>query len=399
MKKITRLIFVLLFLMVPWYVMAQSGFSGAYIGRFTTQQRAVNSGGETEQAMRLYNRIILRYEPSNKLAIRTALRRADFFQEKVGNTHFYYGYLSWNPNSTLHLMVGRQYPYNKMIRRAIDGGSAEWSFLPHWTLEGLAGLFAPTDREGFTKNPNDEHGSYLALHYQGANNASARISAYQQVSEGWIKNFTGFAGRYLDVFNTDLYGFFKYNLTDNVVQEAEGQIRHEFGERIAATVSFNYRDPHFDLPPWYWQFTVDPYSTARLSVDFWATNNGSVTAGYFSRFLEDGVIQRYQLGWLATNWSLGVVYDDDNRNGSNEWNAYGSMQYHFATKLLVGAGVNYFDYVLHEEYEEPLNAYGAQLFVKYRVLDALTAGVRGYYLINRVYSKDVRLLGELSYQF
>jgi len=398
MKITTRLIFVLLFLIMPWYAIAQSGFSGAYIGRFTTQQRAVNQG-DTDQAMRLYNRIILRYEPTKNFAIRTALRRADFFQEKVGNTHFYYGYLNWEPLSTLHLMVGRQYPYNKMIRRAIDGASAEWALFPRLSVEGLAGIFAPADREGFAKNPDDEHGSYLALHYQGPEAASVRASVYQQVSDGRIINFTGLDARYVDFFHTDLYGFFKYNFTDNVVQEAEAQARHEFGERLAATVSLRYRDPNFDLPPWYWQFAVDPYSTVRFGVDYWATNTGSVTAEYFSRVLNDGAIQRYRLGWLATDWSLGVVYADDNRNGSNEWNAYGSLQHHFGKTLLVGAGVNYFDYVLHEEYEEPLNAYGAQLFVKYRVLDALTAGVRGYYLINPEYSEDVRLLGELSYQF
>ena len=377
---------------------AQSALSGAYIGQFSTWQRDKDAN-TTEQHSRLYNRILLQYTPSENFAFRTAVRRADFFQENIGSTHFYYGYLFWKPMKNAELTLGRQYPYSKMIRRAVDGVSVEYGFLPHWTFEGLWGIYSPTDREGFASNPSDEHGSYFALHYQTDDHASFRASGYQQVAGGRVLNFMGLDGRYPDLWGATLYGFFKYNFSQNLVQEAEGQLRREFGDCLGITAAYKYRDPNYDIPDWYWQFAVDPFSTFRGVVDFYVTNTGGITAEYFTRMLHSSQIQRYRLGWLATNWAAGVVYALDTNQQRNEWNAYGNIQHHFGKALLIGAGLNYFDYVLNEEYESPLNAFGSQIFVKYRLLDALTIGSRVYYLTNAAYSKDVRFVGELGYQF
>ena len=392
MNKTVSLLAVIL-LTIPGILRAQSAFSGAYIGRVTTQERS------SEQYMRLYNRVILRYEPSQAFGVRTALRRADFFQEETNSTHIYYGYVYWEPMSALNITAGRQYPYTKMIRRAVDGGSFELQFLPRWSLEGLAGIFAPEDRAGIVDNPEDEHGSYLALRYQDEQNVGARASVYQRVSAGRIQNFVGLDARVPSLFGTSLYGFAKYNYTESILQEAEGQLRREFGDKFILTVDAKYRDPSYDIPVWYWQFAVEPYSTARIGIDYWVTNTKSMTAEYFTRILDEKIIHRYRLGFLALNWTFGVVMANDDQNETSELNIYGSLQHRFGSKLLVGAGANYFDYVFQEEYEEPLNAYGVQVFTKYRILDALTAGVRGYYFINGVYSNDIRALGELSYHF
>ncbi|MBD3273735.1 MAG: hypothetical protein GF372_00390 [Candidatus Marinimicrobia bacterium] len=399
MKK-TGLLGIFLFsMLIPVFVAAQSGFSGAYIGRFTTQER-MSEAGDAEQHMRLYNRLMLRYEPSEKLAVRTALRRADFFQEEVGSTDIYYGYVYYEPLDWANITVGRQYPYSKMIRRAVDGGSAEITLKPGLTLEGLVGVFAPYDRDGFTETPEDERGSYVGLQYKAPNMASIRGSFYQQVSNGRILNFAGLDGRYVDLYGFNLYGFFKYNFSESLVQEAEGQLSRGIGENLNATVAFKYRDPNFDIPVWYWQFNVDPYSTLRASLDFFATANGSITAEYFSRIMNDVTINRYKLGWQALNWSLGAVYAVEDEKVNEEWNFYGSVQHHFFNRtLLVGAGANYFDYIFTDVYEDPLNAFGVQLFAKYRVWSTLTIGARGYYIENARYDEDIRAVGELSYQF
>ncbi len=394
MKKTASLLVLILFTVFPGILQAQSSFSGAYIGRFTTQER-----GESEQYMRLYNRVILRYEPSQSFGVRTALRRADFIQEETGSTRIYYGYVYWKPFSALDITAGRQYPYSKMIRRAVDGARVEFRFLPRWSLEGLAGVFAPEDRAGIIENPEDEHGAYLALRYQDEQNVGARASVYQRVSAGRIHNFAGLDAQVPSLFGASLYGFAKYNVSENLLQEAEGQLRREFGEKFILTVDARYRDPSFDIPAWYWQFAVEPYSTARIGIDYWVTNTESMTAEYFTRILDEKIIHRYRLGFMALNWTFGVVMAGDDQDETSELNIYGSLQHRIGRKLLVGAGANYFDYVFQEEYEEPLNAYGIQVFTKYRVLDALTAGVRGYYLINGTYSNDIRVLGELSYQF
>lgn len=389
---------VTILLVCPLLGRAQSGFSGAYIGQVTTWERPVDQMTK-EQNIRWYNRLILRYEPSKHFAVRTALRRADYFQEKTNSTDIYYGYIDWQPTDNLGFMVGRQYPFNKMIRRAIDGASAEWTLYKHWTLSGLMGAFAPTDRAGFIDDPGDNMGSYVALGYRGANYARAQASFYSQISNGRVMNFLGLDAKYPKFFDSNIYLFFKYNLTQNFVQEAQGQIRRQFGDKFAATVAYKYRDPNYDLPEWYWQFAIDPYSTLRLGLDYYMTTTGSLTFEYFSRYLSDQSIERYKFGWLASNWTAGVIFSTKGSQSSQEWRAYGSYQHHFGDKVLLGVGVNYFDYVFHEEYEEPLNAFGAQLFAKYRFLDNLTAGLRGYYLTNAEFSEDVRLIGELSYQF
>jgi len=398
MKKtgLLTLLFFLLFL--PGISTAQTGFSGTYFGRFTTQERPADSG-ETEQQMRLYNRVLLGFSPSDAFEIKTAFRRADYFQEDLGSTHLYYAYLDWAPSDAMALKVGRQYPYNKMIRRAMDGASVQWEMVPHWTMEGILGLYTPYDRAGLTETPEDEHGSYVALQYRGDNYASLRTAGYQQVSQGRILNFIGIDGRYPDLAGMNLYGFFKYNITENFVQEAEGQVRRQFGEYVAASASYKYRDPNFDIPEWYWQFTVDPYSTVRVGMDFFLTTTGSLSFEYFSRMMNSRMIERYKFGWLASNWTAGVIYSLNNNARSEEWNAYGSWQHRFGKSWLVGLGLDYYDYVFNEAYEEPLNAFGSNIFTKYRINNALTAGLRAYYLTNPDYSADVRFLGELSYQF
>ena len=398
MKKTGNVISLIILLVVPVFLSAQTGLSGAYIARFTTQERPDDSG-DSEQNMRLYNRVLLQYAPSKNFAVKTALRRADYFQENMGNTHIYYGYVDWSPTSVLGLKVGRQYPYNKMIRRAIDGASAEWALSPQWTVEGLWGLYAPYDRAGITDTPEDEHGSYLALQYSGADHASLRASGYQQVSGGQIHNYFGVDGRYPDLIGFSLYGFFKYNVTENFTQEAELQARRELGEQFAVSAAYKYRDPDYDIPEWYWQFTVDPYSTVRMGLDYFLTRTGSLSFEYFTRMLNDRNIERYRFGWLASNWTAGVVYSLNNNGNSEEINVYGSVKHHFGKSLLVGAGADYFDYVFNESYEEPLNAFGSNIFAKYRIGEAITAGAKVYYLTNPEFSDDVRFLGELSYQF
>jgi len=386
--------------MCPVFGWTQTGFSGAYIGQVTAWERPqIDDPATSETQLRWYNRLILRYEPSKKLAVRTAIRRADYFQEETNSTDIYYGYLDWQPRQNLGIMVGRQYPYNKMIRRAIDGASGELTMFDHWTLSGLVGVFAPTDRDGFTDNADDEHGSYVSLGYVAGNNARVRGSFYQQVTRGRILNFIGLDGRYPDLYGVSLYGFFKYNSTQSLVQEAEALLRREFGENFAAKFAYKYRDPNYDLPVWYWQFGLDPYSTMRVGLDYYLTTSGSVAFEYFSRYLSDITLQRYRLGWLASNWAAGVIYSTRGSEGEHEFRAYGSVQHRFGSKLLLGGGVNYFDYVFHEEYEEPLNAFGGQVFAKYKIITGLTGGVRGYYLTNAEFSQDVRFVGELSYQF
>lgn len=400
MRAKGSLIIVMILLMCPTFGWTQSGFSGAYIGQVTAWERPQEPGAsQTETQLRWYNRLILRYEPTKTLAVRTALRRADYFQENTNSTDIYYGYVDWQPRENFGVMIGRQYPYNKMIRRAIDGASAELSLYNHLTVSGLVGVFAPTDRNGFIDNASDEHGSYVSLGYISGNNAKIRGSFYQQVTRGRILNFIGLDGRYPDLYGMSLYGFLKYNSTQSLVQEAEAQLRREFGEKLAAKIAYRYRDPNYDLPVWYWQFGVDPYSTLRLGLDYFLTTRGSLAIEYFSRYLSGKTIERYRLGWLTTNWSAGVIYSPNGSEGSNEFRAYGSMQHHFGPNLLLGGGLNYFDYIFHEQYEEPLNAFGAQLFAKYRILTDLTGGVRGYYLTNAQFSKDIRFVGELSYQF
>ena len=398
MRTKGSLLIVIGLLMCPVFGWAQSGFSGAYIGQVTAWERPVDAE-ETENQIRWYNRLILRYEPSQTFAVRTALRRADYFQEDANSTHFYYGYLDWQPSESFGVMAGRQYPYNKMIRRAIDGVSAEITLYEHWVVSGLAGVFVPADRGGFTETPEDEHGSYISLGYIADNSAKVRASYYQQVTQGRILNYIGLDGRYPDLLGVNVYGFLKYNSSENFIQEAEGQLRREFGEKLAVKTAYKYRDPSFDLPVWYWQFAVDPYSTFRLGLDYLLTTRGSLAFEYFSRFLSDETVERYSLGWLTSNWSAGLIYSNQGSDGNQEIRAYGSYQHRFGNKILLGAGANYFDYVFHEEYEEPLNAFGAQLFGKYRVTSGLTAGVRGYYLTNAEFSEDIRFIGELSYQF
>ncbi|MCF7804425.1 MAG: hypothetical protein K9N46_14685 [Candidatus Marinimicrobia bacterium] len=393
------LVFVLaLLVLLPIIGQAQSGFSGAYIGKFTTQERGADDGA-TEQQMRLYNRILLQYEPSENFALKTALRRADYFQESIGNTHLYYAYADWAVTQNIGVMVGRQYPYNKMIRRAIDGLSLDWQVMPHWSIEGIWGLYTPYDRAGLIENPEDEHGYYMGLRYTGNENSTLRASGYQQVSQGRILNFAGMDGRYADLWGINLYGFFKYNITQNFVQEAEGQLRRQFGENFSVSAAYKYRDPNFDLPEWYWQFAVEPYTNVRAGFDWFLTRTGSLSLEYFTRMMTDETIRRYKLGWVASDWTAGVVYAANEDGTSEEWNAYGSIQHRFGKSLLVGAGVDYFDYVFNETYEEPLNAFGSNVFARYRFGNALTTGLRLYYLTNPQYSNDVRLLGELSYQF
>lgn len=391
---------VYFFLVFPAVGLAQSAFSGGYIGRFTLQERPVaNTDGKTEQQMRLYNRVLLQYEPSENFAFRTAVRRADFFQEETGNTHIYYTYLNWKPFSALETTLGRQYPYNKMVRRAVDGLSAEWEVFEHWTLKGLWGVFASADRAGFAEFPEDERGSYVALAYEGSDNASLEASGYQRVTQGRIMNFAGVEGRYPDLLGISMHAFLKYNFSENLLQEAEAQFRREFGDNLAITAAGKYRDPNFDLPPWYWQFTVDPYSTYRVAADYFVTSTGSFNMSYFTRKLSDSVIERIRVGWLEPSWTIGVVHAAENGAETEEWNIYGSIQHRFGKHLLAGAGANYFDYVFQEQYEDPLNAFGAQGFVKYRIWNSLTLGVRGYYLTNPEFSEDLRMIGELSYRF
>jgi|GEM_PF-1464500 len=400
MKRTGLLLMLAVWIVQPTLGLSQSDFSGAYIGKFTTQERPIEAGAEeTEQQMRLYNRILLGYEPSENFAVRTAFRRADFFQEETGSTHLYYAYLNWQPFAALETQIGRQYPFNKMVRRAVDGLSLEWSPLTHWTIQGLWGVFAPADRAGFTDVPEDEHGYYMALEYHGSDNTSLAVSGYQQVSQGRIMNFAGFEGRYPDLLGINMHAFVKYNFTENLLQEAEGQIRREFGENFSITAAANYRDPNFDLPPWYWQFTVDPYSTYRVAADYFVTETGSFNAEYFTRVMGDESVERIRFGWMEPTWIVGFVHAYDSRGDSEEWNLYGSLQHRFGQKLLVGVGANYFDYVFQEQYEEPLNAFGAQGYLKYRLWNALTLGVRGYYLTNPRFAEEVRFIGEFSYRF
>jgi len=398
MKKSGYLLFLFGLLIAPLLVQAQLPISGAYIGRFTTQERT-DEAGNSEQHMRLYNRLVLRYEPSETFAFRMAVRRADYFQENVGNNDIYYGYVNWKPISDLDLTVGRQYPYNKMIRHAIDGVSAEWSFYPGLTLAGMYGAFAPADRGWIHPQWDENHGSYLALQYSGNESLKGRLAIFQEVTEGRIQNYVAVDGSVPDLYGFRLSGLLKYNFTNSLVQEANALVRKEAGEKLVVAGEFNYRDPSFDLPEWYWQFNIDPYSTLRLSMEFWVTNTASFTTEFFSRYMTDGAVQRYRAGWLALNWSFGVVHASNDDSGSSETTIYGSFQHRFGSKLLIGAGVNYFDYIYNETYEDPLNAYGVQVFTRYRINKSLSAGIRGYYLTNPEFSKDVRVLGELGYQF
>lgn len=398
MKKTGYVVSLIILMLAPVFISAQTGLSGAYIGRFTTQERPADSG-ETEQHMRLYNRVLLEYAASDAFAVKTAFRRADYFQEDMGSTHLYYAYADWAPTDNMGIMIGRQYPYNKMVRRAIDGASLQWDIMPHWSVEGIWGLYSPYDRAGLTDTPEDEHGSYVALKYTDDNYASLRTAGYQQVSQGRILNFFGIDGRYPDLLGMNLYGFFKYNVSESFVQEAEGQLRRQFGEYVGLSASYKYRDPNFDIPEWYWQFTVDPYSTARFGLDFYLTTTGSLSFEYFARMMNARTIERYKFGWLASDWTAGIIYSLNNNAHSEEWNAYGSWQHRFGKSLLAGVGVDYYDYIFNEAYEVPLNAFGSNIFTKYRLNDALTAGFRVYYLTNPEFSNDVRFLGELSYQF
>ncbi len=391
---------VYLLLLLPSAGSAQSAFSGAYIGRFAVQERPVaGMDGDTEQQMRLYNRVLLQYEPSQQFAFRTAVRRADYFQEELGSTRIYYTYINWQPLPAVETTLGRQYPYNKMVRRAVDGLSVEWGLFDHWMVKGLWGVFAPSDRNGFAEFPEDEHGAYVALEYQGSDNTLLEASGYQRVTRGRIMNFAGVEGRYPDLLGMNMHAFVKYNFSENLLQEAEAQIRREFGENLAVTAAGKYRNPNFDLPPWYWQFSVDPYSTFRVAADYFVTTTGSFNVSYFTRQLSESTVERVTAGWMEPSWTVGVVRATETGTDSEEWNVYGSIQHRFMKNLLIGAGANYFDYIFQEQYEEPLNAFGAQGFVKYRLRNALTLGVRGYYLTNAEFSEDVRVVGELSYRF
>lgn len=386
-------------LMLFMFVAASAFASG--IGFHGSVRNSVYSYESDETHTRVYQYARLSaVSPCKKFTFQTSLRALTDAQESLTSEERFKLYsLRLNGkgllNKRLDFSVGRLFLHPGTVLGALDGVTAQYSFLQHFSLQVYGGVeshFQRSLKMYETKDSQTVGGLFQISHYFSSKVQFLYLRKANENEIFWHLAGLNFHTALLP--KTILRAQAHYDLEQSRVHRLLLSARNTWSKNLMTTLEYKQQFPQVYANSYFTIFTPEAYQRIRVGAAYELFKNYNIQAHYqIVTFEEDNANQLYLT--VGNNWgNLGMVYEDG--YAGDQLGLMFDLFYEVIPNLVASIYVDYSKYRVEEVYEFD-NQLANAARVSYRLGRHWTFDVEYQWLTNRYKDSDSRFLNHISF--